>query len=78
MTEQIDKAIAKVLKKLREQKKLSQEQLSFQADLHRTYISQLERGVKSITVKTLLKITTALNIDIVDFIKMVQNETQKL
>jgi transcriptional regulator with XRE-family HTH domain len=78
MAEQIDKAIAIVLKQLREQKKLSQEQLSFQADLHRTYISQLERGVKSITLKTLLKITTALNIDIVDFIKMVKDETQKL
>lgn len=78
MVEQIDKAIAKVLKDLREERKLSQEQLSFQTDLHRTYISQLERGVKSVTVKTLLKITTALSIDIDDFIKKAKDESQKL
>lgn len=78
MVEQIDKAIAKVLKDIREERKLSQEQLSFQTDLHRTYISQLERGVKSVTVKTLLKITTALSIDIDDFIKRAKDESQKL
>lgn len=76
--EKIDKAIAHVLRELREQQQLSQEQLSFGADLHRTYISQLERGLKSITVKTLLKITDALQIDIDVFMKKVSDEFKKL
>jgi len=58
----IDIAIAKVLKRVREEKGISQERLAFNANLHRTYISQLERGIKSITVKTLFKITKFLNI----------------
>lgn len=56
----IDLAIAKTLKKSREGAGISQEQLAFKANLHRTYISQLERGLKSITVKTLFKITESL------------------
>lgn len=68
--ENIDQSIAHVIKELREKKGLSQEQLSFDADLHRTYISQLERGVKSVTVKSLIKITNALEIDLDVFMKM--------
>ena len=76
--EKIDQALANVLKELRERNQLSQEQLSFAADLHRTYISQLERGLKSITVKTLFKITNALQIDIDVFMKKVVDEFKKL
>jgi len=76
--EKIDQAIANVLRDLREKKGLSQEQLSFDAELHRTYISQLERGLKSVTVKTLIKITTVLEIEIDVFMKKVINESKKL
>ena len=76
--EKIDQALANVLRELRERNQLSQEQLSFAADLHRTYISQLERGLKSITVKTLFKITNALQIDIDVFMKKVVDEFKKL
>jgi transcriptional regulator with XRE-family HTH domain len=76
--EKMDKATANVLRRFREGAKLSQEQLSFNANLHRTYISQLERGLKSVTLKTLLKITIALNIELVDFIKEVQNELKNI
>ncbi len=76
--EKIDIAIANVLKKLREKKEISQEELSFQAELHRTYISQLERGLKSVTVKSLVKITKVLEIEIDDFMKLVKNENKKL
>ncbi len=76
--EKIDQAIANVLRELREKKDLSQEQLSFDAELHRTYISQLERGLKSVTVKTLIRITTVLEIEIDVFMKKVINEFKKL
>lgn len=74
--EKIDKALAVVLRKQREHKKISQEDLAFRANVHRTYISQLERGLKSITLKTLVKITDALEIDIIEFIKEVNNELE--
>jgi len=76
--EKIDSAIANVLRKLREKKGLSQEELSFRSELHRTYISQLERGLKSVTVKTLVRITDVLEIDVDAFMRMVKNEIKKL
>jgi len=74
----IDLAIAKILKKAREKKGISQEELAFKADLHRTYISQLERGLKSITVKTLFKITESLEVEIDEFIKLVADELENI
>ena len=74
----IDHAIAKILKKIREDKGISQEQLAFKADLHRTYISQLERGLKSITVKTLFKITESLDVEIDEFLKLVIDELKNI
>lgn len=41
---------------------LSQEELAERAGVHRTYISQLERDLKSPTVDTLRKIAAALDV----------------
>ena len=38
----------------------SQEELGFQAGVHRTYVSQLERGLKSPTLAVILKLTQTL------------------
>ncbi len=40
----------------------SQEQLAFEADLHRAYIGQIERGEKNIGLMNLEKIAKALTI----------------
>lgn len=53
--------------KVRESRKkigLSQEQLSFKADLHRTYIGMIERAEKNITLVNIEKIANALNVNI--------------
>jgi len=47
--------------RLRKRLGLSQEELGFRAEVHRTYISQLERGLKSPTLKVILKVSKALN-----------------
>jgi transcriptional regulator with XRE-family HTH domain len=49
---------------LRKEKNLSQEELSFKADLHRTYIGMIERAEKNITLVNIEKIAKALNVDI--------------
>lgn len=48
------------VKRLREQLGLSQEQLAFDADMHRTYISGIERGVRNPTVTVLERLAMAL------------------
>jgi transcriptional regulator with XRE-family HTH domain len=48
------------LRKVRQAAGVTQEELSFRANLHRTYISQLEHDKKSPTVDALFRICDAL------------------
>lgn len=52
--------IGEEIKKARNKAGLSQEELAFRADLHRTYISHLENNKKSPTLDTLFRICKAL------------------
>jgi transcriptional regulator with XRE-family HTH domain len=56
------------LKKARTKAGLSQEELASRADVHRTYISLLERNKKSPTLDTLFKICDALEVSVSKFI----------
>ncbi len=47
---------------IRIEKGWSQEELAFRADLHRTYISGVERGIRNPTVTVLGKIADALDV----------------
>ncbi len=58
----IEKIFGEELQKIRKEKGLSQEQLGFESGYHRTYISQLERGIKSPSLKTIFRISKALAI----------------
>ncbi|AXG67842.1 anaerobic benzoate catabolism transcriptional regulator [Kordia sp. SMS9] len=52
------------IRELRIKNGLSQEKLSFEADLDRTYIGSVERGERNIAVINLRKICKALHISI--------------
>lgn len=52
------------VRKLRKEKGLSQEELSFKADLHRTYIGMIERAEKNITLINIEKIAKAFEVSI--------------
>ena len=54
------------VKTLRKQKGISQEELAFRSDLHRTYIGMIERAEKNITLKNIAKIANGLEISIKD------------
>lgn len=59
----MDTAIAfgKVLRRLREEAGLTQEQLGFESDLRRTYVSILELGQQQPSLTTILKLALALH-----------------
>ena len=50
------------IKSLRLQKNMSQEELSSKTGLHRTYISDIERGVRNVSLKNIEKIAKALSV----------------
>ena len=58
----INKKVGLRIRRCREKKNLSQEELAFEAGLHRAYIGQIERGEKNIGVQNLEKIAKALGI----------------
>jgi len=55
------------LRAFRKKKSLSQEELSFKSSLHRTYISEVERGRRNISIVNIAKIARALRMRIKDF-----------
>jgi transcriptional regulator with XRE-family HTH domain len=57
----------KKVREIRKSQSLSQEQLAFKADLHRTYIGMIERAEKNITLLNIEKVAKALSISIKDF-----------
>ena len=59
---EINKKVGLNIRKYRVKKGWSQEQLAFEADLHRAYIGHIERGEKNIGLINLEKIAKALNV----------------
>jgi transcriptional regulator with XRE-family HTH domain len=57
------------LRKARERRGLSQEELAFEAGVHRTYVGGVERAEYNITVLTLCKFTKALGITLREAIR---------
>lgn len=57
------KIVGKNVRALREQIGISQEELGFRANLDRTYVSGVERGVRNPTVLVLARLATALDVE---------------
>jgi transcriptional regulator with XRE-family HTH domain len=68
--------LGKKIRKLREKKGYSQEELSFNANIHRTYLCGLEAGKRNPSFTTLLKISKALSVNIYDLVneEVIQND----
>ena len=62
----IRKKFGKQLRSLRKDAKLSQEQLGFKANIHRTYIGSVERGEQNVSLNNMHKIAKALKVSLKD------------
>lgn len=67
-------AVGRVIADARKNRGLSQEQLAQKSDLHRTYISLLERGIKSPSVHSLILIAEALGVRAARLLESVESE----
>jgi len=54
--EKYSKALAKIIKKLRTQCNLTQEQLSFEINISTSYLGMIERGERNISLKNIYEI----------------------
>lgn len=64
----IKKNFGDKLRKIRKEKNISQEELGFRAELHRTYISDIERGARNVSLENIEKIAKALKVPTKDLI----------
>lgn len=73
----ITKAFAKSLRHYRQLKNMSQEQLAEAADLDRTYISMLERAVKSPTLTTMYSLSKQLGVPLSELVSHAEAQLKK-
>ena len=69
----LQKSFGTVLRKLRVEKGLSQEDLAFEAGLDRTFISMLERGVRQPSLSSLFAVASALQIRASRIVRLTEN-----
>lgn len=70
-------SFGKVLRQLRIKACMTQEQLGFEANLRRTYISILELGQQQPTLTTILKISSALGVRAGDLVNQVEEDIDR-
>lgn len=70
-------AFGRVLRRLRTAAGLTQEQLGFEADLRRTYVSILELGQQTPSLATVFKIAGALQCPARELVGLVEDEMGK-
>ena len=54
--------VGKTIKKLREKQRISQEELSFRSDIHRTYMGRVERGKQNLSLLNIIKVAQGLKV----------------
>lgn len=68
-----EKAFGQALRRFRVDRALSQEALALECDVDRTYISLLERGIQSPTLRTMFKLCRVLEISFTELAQEVDS-----
>jgi transcriptional regulator with XRE-family HTH domain len=69
------KSFSRVLKSLRNAKKISQEKLAELSGLDRSYVSLLERGLRQPSLETIFLIAEALEISPAEVVRRVEKDS---
>lgn len=69
MMSKIRVLLADNMKRLRTERNLSQEDLAAKCNLHRTYISDIERCERNVSIDNVEKIALAFNISVSELLK---------
>ena len=64
----LQRILADNLKRVRAERGYSQEKLAEIVDLHRTYISGIERGTRNVSLRNIEKIARALDLPVIDLL----------
>jgi transcriptional regulator with XRE-family HTH domain len=63
-------AFAANLRRLRHAKGLSQDDLAYEAEISRSYLSQLEKGEFFVSIKVIGKLAVVLDVEPAEFLKL--------
>jgi transcriptional regulator with XRE-family HTH domain len=66
--DELKRAFGEAVRKFRTAKGLSQEKLAEHADIHRTYIGDVERGLRNIALVNMHRIAAALGVSLSELI----------
>lgn len=75
-THDIKKELGLLIRQRRKHLGLSQEALAERADLHRTYVTDIERGARNISIESIFKLTAALETTIGALFSTSRGETK--
>jgi transcriptional regulator with XRE-family HTH domain len=73
----MERTLGREIKRVRESLQKSQEALAFDAGIHRTYVSLIERGRKSPTLTVIAKLAKALNIRPSELLRRVEDQVDQ-
>ena len=73
MCDDIQIAFGQAIRKFRSEKHISQEAFADMCGLHRTYISDIERGTRNVSIENIDRMARALEVHISDIFKEVEN-----
>jgi transcriptional regulator with XRE-family HTH domain len=71
---ELNGAFGVTIRKLRQKNGLTQEQLGFEADLRRTFISSLELGQKQPSIQTIYKLSKVFDLTMSKLMGLVEKE----
>lgn len=67
-----EKTIGIIVLNLRKQRKISQEELADMIDSNQVYISEIERGMKLPSIKTLYNLAKAFGMTLAEFVAIIE------
>ena len=72
------RAFGQVVRQLRKERNMSQQELAFESDIDRTFVSLLENGHKQPSLLTIFRLSAALQVAASEIIRQVEQRSGSL